>query len=93
MMIRTQPLRWTVDDPLAREYYSVYATDAFNYRPQHLTDERNSLAYEIMRCALSGAGVVVDQTALITLHRQAARPVRGLFWPSALPGRLPRAAA
>ena len=69
MVFRTQPLPWLGDDARSRESFSVYATNALVYRPEHLTDKSIPLPYEAMPCAPAGAGVVADQTALITLHR------------------------
>src|SRR5206468_9902939 len=63
-LLKTQRLSWIWDDPLNRATYGVYATNGF--RVLHLTGADPILA-PITSPAI-GTPVVVDLSALITLH-------------------------
>ena len=61
---RTQPLPWLLDDPLNRAEYSVYSTNAFA-----VIARRRQSSLERIECTPKNKTIVVDLTALITLHR------------------------
>jgi predicted Zn-dependent protease len=61
--LHTQSLRWLSEDALSRAAYSVYATNGFAVRP---VDGEKRL--EPIDPPATGGEVVVDLTALITLH-------------------------
>ena len=63
--IRTQPLIWLGDDPSYRAEHTVYSTNAF----ATATDETGRTLLRPIQCAPPGNPVVIDLSALVTLHR------------------------
>jgi len=64
-LLRTQSLEWLSDDPLNRAAHTVYATNSF--RVFENADGTKTL--EQVECPRAGSPVVVDLSALITLHQ------------------------
>ncbi len=62
---RTYPMDWIGDDPVNRANFCIYATNAFHARES----ERNRRELLPLECPSQGTRVVVDVSALITLHR------------------------
>jgi len=64
-LLRTQPLNWVWDDPLNRATCAVYSTNSFR-----ILQEGESLStLERISCPPRGTPIVVDLSALITLHQ------------------------
>ncbi len=63
--IRTQELNWVSEEPAATASYSIYATNSFH--PLKYNDEKVYL--QKLDKPLSNSEVIMDITALITLHR------------------------
>lgn len=63
-LLKTQPLNWIWDEPLNRATYAVYATNSYR-----LFQQGELLAtLEEVSCPNRGTPIVVDLSALITLH-------------------------
>jgi tetratricopeptide (TPR) repeat protein len=62
--LRTQPLKWTPDDPLNRARFSIYSTNGFR-----VFSREDGRRLERIVSAKCGTAVVADLSALITLHR------------------------
>jgi len=63
-MIRTQPCRWVVEDPINTARHTIYATNRYSAISTELSCE-----FEEIECAPRGTPIVVDVSALITLHK------------------------
>lgn len=63
--IRTQPIGWRIEEPLTCATFSVYSTNSL--RVKKLSDNTTSL--DFIECPEKGTDIVVDLSALITLHR------------------------
>lgn len=63
--VRTQELRWESDHPLGKAAYSIYSSNHY-----HVFDDKDSTS-ELAAITLppSGSRIVLDLSALITLHR------------------------
>lgn len=63
--VRTQPIDWYVEDPMSFAAYSIYSTNGFKVIRQpeglHLLG--------LIDCSPKGSSIVMDISALITLHR------------------------
>jgi len=68
--IRTQKLKWSVEDSGNRAEFSVYMT---NYFGANIQDDKMSIAE--IEAVLSGNNVCVDYSALITLHALGRLPL------------------
>lgn len=64
-LIRTQRLEWVSEEPATTANYSVYATNSFH----PLKSDAEKVCLQRLRGPLSNSEVVMDITALITLHR------------------------
>jgi tetratricopeptide (TPR) repeat protein len=62
-LLKTQDMDWVWDDPLNRASYTVYSTNSFGR-----VDREGISTFEPIICPSKGTPVVVDLTALITLH-------------------------
>lgn len=62
--VRTQPMLWFFDDARSRVSFSIYSTNSYAV----LLDEDRRLLKRVA-CSEQGKTVVVDLSALITLHR------------------------
>jgi tetratricopeptide (TPR) repeat protein len=63
--IRTQPLPWLEDDPIHSAQYAIYATNSFSvHRAEGISPTLEDIA-----CPPRATPVVIDLTALMTLHR------------------------
>jgi tetratricopeptide (TPR) repeat protein len=63
--IRTQPLLWCDDDPIHHAQYVIYATNGFSVH----REEDTSPSLEEIECPPRGTTVVLDLSALMTVHR------------------------
>jgi nucleoside phosphorylase/tetratricopeptide (TPR) repeat protein len=63
--MRTQEMRWILDEPVNRARYCIYSTNGFHARASK-SGRRELLPLE---CPPSGTPIVADVSALITLHR------------------------
>lgn len=64
-LVRTQPLAWFNDDPVIRATYSIYSTNGFHVRK----DDGDKPILKKLCCPPNRSDVVIDLSALITLHR------------------------
>lgn len=63
-LLKTQSLNWVWDEPLNRATYAVYSTNSFRV----LQKAESSQTLERILCPPRGTPIVVDLSALITLH-------------------------
>lgn len=64
-LVRTQPLAWFNDDPVIRATYSIYSTNGFHVRK----NDEDKPILKRLSCPPIRSDVVIDLSALITLHR------------------------
>lgn len=64
-LIRTQRLEWVSEEPATTANYSIYATNSFH----PLKSNAEKVRLQRLKGPLSNSEVVIDITALITLHR------------------------
>lgn len=63
-VIRTQPRRWVLEDPIETARHTIYATNGYSAIRTELGCELGEI-----RCAPKGTPVVADVSALITLYK------------------------
>lgn len=64
-LIRTQEINWVSEEPATTASYSIYATNSFH----PLKSDDGKVYIKRLECPSSNSEVVMDITALITLHR------------------------
>ena len=61
--LHTQDLKWNIEEPLSRAAFSIYATNGFT-----VCTTDNGKTIETITSPERGSEVVVDLSALLTLH-------------------------
>lgn len=64
-LIRTQRLEWVSEEPATTASYSVYSTNSFH----PLKSDDGKVCLQMLECPRANSEVVMDITAIITLHR------------------------